>query len=286
MTDPLQIPLFGKDIRKLPKLMGKREANLINSSFASQSTTPNMSASGTSDSGNGDTTAVEDSRPNRVTIVDQLQTPPLSSFKKKRTRSYAAAKPKYWNEFDNPSDSDGEDAYVLFIDPNAESAFTKTWHKLQNLFSRKSGSEEQSLLHNGSAEEGMSSSDDETLTSRRNRTQRSYGAFDGAAAETAVTHEGGKSFWLPPITMTCLGASLTIVIVGYILAMTGRKKQAREVDAGIIFAVVSSLLFAISGVASMFGLGRSTVWAARWIALAVLAVDAVASGALLAWMLA
>ena len=280
-----------KDIRKVPKLMGKRETNLINSGFGSQSTTPNMSLSGTSDSGNGDTTAVEEGCSNRkITIVDQLQTPRLSSFKKKRTRSYShgpqdgqGQKQAYWSEYDNPSDSDGDGAYVLFIDPNAESGLSQTWSNFRNMFKNKTTSK----IAEGSIGERSSSSDDESLMPRRSRVRRSYGTLTSSTdVESGMMREEGKSFWLPPLTMTCLGASVAILIVGYLLAMTGRRKQAQEVDAGIIFAVVSSLLFAISGVASLFGLGKTTVWAARLVALAVLAVDAAASGALLAWILA
>lgn len=278
---PFWISLLKKDIRKLPKTLSRREASLVNSNFASQSTTPNLSA--TSDSGHGDSTAVEDrDGTRRITIADQLETPPLSSFRKKRTRSYArgpqAQRQKYWSEYDNPSDSDDEGAYVLFIDPNAESSFSQTWRKVQNMFGGKATTDGQPLLQN---EHMMDSSDEESQVYRANRTQQSYGTLDGA-----VVAKPKSSLWLSPVTMTCLGASMAILVVGYILAMTGRKKQVREVDAGIIFAIVSSLLFAMSGVACMFGRGRPTVWAARMMALVVLAFDAIASGALLAWILA
>lgn len=210
----------------------------------------------------------------------------MRSSRKKRTRSYATQKPKYWSEYDNPSDSD-DDAYVIFIDPNAESSLSQTWRKIQDMFKPKAASGEEPLLQAGAmTETSLDSSDEEAQTPRRSRTTQSYGTLDVAVAGDTSRVESKKSFWLPPITMTCLGASIAILIVGYLLAMTGRRKQVQEVDAGIIFAIVSSLLFAISGVASLFSLGRCTVWAARLVALAVLAVDAIASGALLAWILA
>lgn len=282
IVPPFWIPLLQKDIRKVPKSVGwgKRD-----NSIGSQATTPNMSASNTSESGHGDTTAVEESANNgRVSIVDELQEPPLSSFKKKRSHSYAQTLPKqqYWNEYDNPSDDD-DGAYVLFVDPNAESGFSQAWRKVQGIFKPAVHVDEQSLLRN---EDSTSSSDEEAHAPAKRHSYGTIQQLDGASAEAQANSVARRTFWPPALTVTCLGASMAIMVVGYLLALTGRKKQYQEVDAGIIFAVISSLLFAVSGVASMFGPGTSTFWPARLIALAILAIDAIASGALLAWILA
>ncbi|KAL1302136.1 hypothetical protein AAFC00_002570 [Neodothiora populina] len=289
---PFWIPLLEKEIRKLPKSVGwgKRDHGVY-SNFGSQATTPNMSASNTSESGHGDTTAVEDqSNAGRISIVDELQSPRLSSFRKKRSQAYAppeAQRQKYWSEYDNPSDDDEDGAYVLFIDPNAESGFTQTWRSLREIFKGRRASGRQPLLQRDDA---MSSSDEEAQTlSNRPNFRQSYGAIEQTDGTFDTKHNKRSPLWLPPVAATCLGASLAIMVVGYLLALTGRKKQYQEVDAGIIFAVVSSLLFAISGVASMSSTGvtggATVPWTARLIALAVLAVDAIASGALLAWIL-
>lgn len=279
---PFWIPLLQKDIRKLPKSVGwGRRDNTVSSNMGSQATTPNMSVANTSESGHGDTTAVEEQPDNgHITILDELQAPRLGSANKKRTGSYharALPKQKYWSEYDNPSDGEDEDAYVLFIDPDAESGFSQAWQNLVGIFtpkSSKAGKRDPLLGRNDS----IDSSDEETRIGSRH----SYGTI---ATTSTSNGSPNRTFWLPAITMTCLGASIAIMVVGYLLAMTGRKKQYQEVDAGIIFAVVSSLLFAISGVATMFGPGAGTIWTARLIALTVLAVDAIASGALLAWIL-
>lgn len=301
---PLWIPLLKKDIRKLPTVLTRRsERN--ESGFGSQSATPGLSSS-TSAAGDGtsDTTVVEGRSPTRVTIAEQLQTPPLSSFKKKRTRGYPRqlqpqSQATYWSEYDHPEDSgDDDDAYMLYIDPNAESTITQVWRNVQDFFKRMQSSKGSSLLGNDggleagpSEEDTLSSSDDETLVPKRASQHRSYGTlgrvvsgqiFPPSSVPAAALKDTNV---LPQLTVTCLGASLAILICGYVLAATGRRKQASEVDAGIIFAVVCSLLFAISGVASLFGRGRSPVWAAKILALIVLAVDSVASALLLAWIL-
>lgn len=274
----------------------------MNSGFGSQSETPVISTSNASESGNGDTTAVEEQWTTTSTkAAAQLQTPPLSSFRKKRRRSYAreistaqAQAQKYWSEYDHPSDSDEAGAYVIYIDPHAESSLSQTWRNLRKMFKNKAGTGEepllrrQRLLEAGGAEDMTSSSEDDRASlPQQFTTRRSYRTMENGpvtvqhAAENQV-----KSSWLPAVTTACLGASLAILAVGYLLAMTGRKKQAKEVDAGVIFAVASSLLFAVLGVASMFGRGGAMARVAKAVTLVVLAFDAIASGALLAWILA
>ena len=191
---------MNKDIRKLPKVKGKRETGNANVSFGSQSATPIASASASSDSGNGETTAVEDHLSiGRVTVADQLQAPPISSFKKKRTRSYApghapgGSKHKYWSEYDNPSDSDEEGAYVLYVDPNAESSLGQTWRKLIKMFNRGKASGKQPLLQN--TDDGLSSSDEEALLPRRGRIgqQQTYGTLEAGTGLDGATIDVSRS---------------------------------------------------------------------------------------------
>jgi hypothetical protein len=72
--------------------------------------------------------------------------------------------------------------------------------------------------------------------------------------------------------------------VAYLLAATGRHKLATEVDAGVVFAIASSLVFAIVGVAALWR--EHNVKVITWaVAGGVFAVDAVGSAGLLAWVL-
>lgn len=77
---------------------------------------------------------------------------------------------------------------------------------------------------------------------------------------------------------------MTILVVAYILAMTGKHKLARQVEAGVLFSIVSSLIFAVIGVVSLLG-QRGLGWIPWTVAIGVLTIDAVGAGGLLAWML-
>lgn len=301
---PFWIPMMERDIRKLPTVSTRRSTGRFESNFGSQSATPHLSSNtSAAGEGTGNTTAVEGRSPTSITIAEQLQAPPLSSFRKKRIRSYPRQtqrqpESKYWSEYDHPEDSDDDNAYVLYIDPNAESTFSQVWRNMQDLFKPRQSSERASLLGNdGALEAGrsetntLSSSDDDTLVPRRGPKRRSYGTIGRSLSGQVITSLPAAdsthtdTTWFPQLTMTCLGASMAILICGYILAATGRRKKASEVDAGIIFAVICSLLFGISGVASLFGRGPSPAWTARIFAFVVLTLDVVASALLLAWIL-
>ena len=89
---------------------------------------------------------------------------------------------------------------------------------------------------------------------------------------------------IPQFAAVSLVASLVILVVAYLLAATGRHKLATEVDAGVIFAIVSSLVFAIVGVAALWR-EKDLSWISWGVACGVLLIDAVGSGGLLAWLL-
>ena len=244
----------------------------------------------------GELTAVEEQSPPRVKIPDQLETPPLSAFRKKRKSAYERAggalpKQKYWNEFDNPSDSEDEGAYVLYIDPNEVSTATKTWRRIRGFWTSKKVSDQESLLgHDGTGEHGMTeetltSSDEETATPRRSQ-RRSYGTLGGPAGRVASYNAQvqvqQQPDWVPQLAATCLVASVLLLCIGYILVATGKRKLASEVDAGVVLAVASSLAFAVSGVGAVFGRGTPR-WPIATLVIGILVVDVAAASTLLAW---
>ncbi|KAG9535555.1 hypothetical protein KCV01_g27594, partial [Aureobasidium melanogenum] len=151
VVPPFWVPLMQRDIRKVPTAASRRRAYNHDSNYGSQSTTPQMSTStGSVGDPSGDLTAVGEQSPPRVKIPDQLETPPLSAFRKKRKSAYdragsALPKQMYWSEYDDPSGSEDEGAYVLYIDPNEVSSATKTWRRIRNLWSKKKPSDQESL---------------------------------------------------------------------------------------------------------------------------------------------
>lgn len=89
---------------------------------------------------------------------------------------------------------------------------------------------------------------------------------------------------LPHFAATTLIASLVILVIGYLLAATGKRKLVKEVDAGVVLAVVSSLVFAVLGFGSLLREKR-VGWVSWIVAGGVMVGDAVGNAGLLAWVL-
>lgn len=293
---PFWVTTLTRDIRKLPPATAKRSSN-ENSSGASpnpdspQATTRSNGSSvmGTTD---GTVTAVESSRHPSLGFADsEAPAPPLRAFRNKRRREYPHAKPaqeqtKYWSEYDHPEDgSDAGDAYVIYIDPNERSSFEVFFDKLAKLFSRKPKPEEEGLLSTPSTPREDETSSDEESQPTTARRPKSYGAIPSYHAPPLDRiYSQQSSMVLPQFAAVSLVASLVILVVAYLLAATGRHKLATEVDAGVIFAIISSLIFAIVGVAALWR-EQNVGWLSWTVAGGTLLVDAVGSGGLLAWML-
>ena len=294
---PFWITMLSRDIRKLPPATPKRpssasatEAESPANGIATGST--GSSVLGTTD---GTTTAVGTSRnPSMGNGDSEVPAPPLRAFRNKRRREYPEAEPqpqaKYWSEYDHPEDgSDAGDAYVIYIDPNERSSISIFFDKLSKVFSRKSRDEDDNLLSPTTTHDDESSSDEDArlLSARK---PQSYGSI---APRSHLQHRQSQSLYvqpydqsqlLPQFAVVSLVASLVILVVAYLLAATGRHKLATEVDAGVIFAIVSSLVFAIVGVAALWR-EKDISWISWGVACGVLLIDAVGSGGLLAWLL-
>ncbi|OQO02533.1 hypothetical protein B0A48_12060 [Cryoendolithus antarcticus] len=305
---PFWLPTLDRDIRKLPPPALKRNASTqgtgVGTGTGSQSPSATLgSASNTSGVGLTDsTTANELSRPLETTFESPLaEAPPLRAFRKKRKRVYPPAEPSrqagptYWSEYDHPEDgSEGGDAYMIYIDPNEKSSIEALFDRLGGLFSRKQKSDSTarspSPTSPTSPSDDESSDDDETIALARPRQRgKSYGTLPTLQTSVARSHrsleeEQQSVFFLPLFAATSLVASLVILVVGYILAATGRHKFVKTVDAGVVFAVVTSLLFAVVGFGSLLRKDRLPVmsWA---VATGALILAAVGNGGLLAWML-
>lgn len=283
---PFWISLIEQDIRKVPQAplsLGQRNAE---ASFTSQSTTPQISTSASSEADLGC-----EHKPSTDTLTDvpnQLQTPPLQAFRKKRRHAFAPkAKQQYWSEYDYPEDGDDENGYVLYIDPNSETFIDKLWTSILDMFRKRPSPEQRPLLSPQDPEAGLwdddtQSSDDEMDTVPK-RGSAHYGTLGPQMCPLPIPKSSRNKIWLPRVTVTCLASSTVIIIVAFILAATGRRKLMKEVDAGIIFAVASSLAFAVVGVATMFMHRQQLRWFGWAVAFVVLAFVGVASGGLLAW---
>ncbi|KAK4549662.1 hypothetical protein LTR36_004963 [Oleoguttula mirabilis] len=282
---PFWLPVLSRDIRKLPPPAIPR-----NSSSADATPPSRGSVTGVTDS----TTAVETTCSDSV-IPEEMDVPPARSFRKKRKRAYPPPpqqpEQRYWSEYDHPEDGsdDAGDAYVIYIDPNEKSTLESLFERLGSLFGRSRPEGEDGLLTEASSAKDDESSSDEAATPAATPRQRSYGTIRRASTTRTTQYVAPAAPTqprpsVPHMTPICYVASLVILVMAYILAMTGRRKSAYEVDFGVIFAIASSLLFAVIGFASLLRLPHVsyTTWG---LGIFVLIVDAVCSGGLLAWML-
>ncbi|KAK5163758.1 uncharacterized protein LTR77_010431 [Saxophila tyrrhenica] len=284
MSPPFWIPMLSQDIRKLPppafKRNGTKAEGGSGSQSATQGTVSTNSIRGLTDS----TTAVETSRPSSSVVQTDLSTPPLRSFRKKRRRTYAqraAEQQKYWSEYDNPSDGENtSDAYVLYIDPNEKSTLDRLLDRLGGFFGRSSAEEEESLLPSPSTP----LNDDDTSDEEDTAPAATYGTLPRPLPGWPSQHHNEGPPFLPQVTGICFFASLSILLVAYILATTSKHKFVAEVDVGIIFAVACGLALAVIGcVPVMRREGGS--WGSFAVVVAVVTGEVVGSGGLLAWVL-
>jgi SPX domain protein involved in polyphosphate accumulation len=285
LSQPFWIPMLSQDIRKLPPPAIKRNGRKVDGAPGSGSngTASTNSVRGITDS----TTAVETSRPSSSLFPEQLEAPPLRSFRKKRRRAYARQQeepqPRYWSEYDHPEDDDEEgDAYVLYIDPNEKSSFDRLFDKVGTWFARSREPEEDALLQSSPTLDDDDTSDEEDGPRAAPKT---YGTLSQSHPSHGWrTHHPQEAPFLPQITTICFAASAVILVVAYILAQTSKHKYAAEADVGIIFAIASSLAFAVLGFIPLMRRTDGT-WVSFGVAIGVLIVDAICSGFLLAWIL-
>ena len=235
---------------------------------------------------------------------DPLETlPPKTCKKKRRTRkthplhkqlSHSEGPQRYWNEFDDGDEAPEEEAYTIFIDPNAPSIFPGA-QKISNLvsalkskaktsskqarawlqpFTKKSSKSDVSAVDDYFSQRPMteassltsSSSDDHIIprNSRRYLTFPSYPSTPGSAAASiskAVRDREKLLFWC---CITSFLASFLLLMVAGILASTRRKKFVLTADLGGFVGIVSSATFAILGVGMMAGRREDVGWVHRW----------------------
>jgi len=254
--------------------------------FGSQSTTPHVSStSNSSEAGNV---------PSQSGTIIATPSPNISArnFRKKRRRSYAAADSspkKYWSEYDHPEDTGDEHDFYLYINPDQESTFDKLLSSISKIFRHRKNADERPLLSPSStghlSRADSESSSDEEPSPRKSRMSPSYGTV---AYSDPVIAGKAPTRWLqvPRLTIVAMTSSIIILTIALILAATGRKKLATEVDGGVVLAVAASLAFAITGIAAMYRHRRTQKWHTWLIALSILVIVGVASGGLLAWTIA
>lgn len=297
---PFWLPMLSRDIRKLPppdvktrgSVSGRSGLLGSGSQSATQASTSTNSILGTGDS----TTAAETERHVSMPPPDELESAPLRSFRKKRRSGHA--KPlhpqhqRYWSEYDHNEDGEtNNDAYVLYIDPEEKSTLERLFDRLLgSVTGRKSASDEEAALLPSptSPKDDETSSDEEDAEVRRDQnttygTLRRHGG-KSSPLRTIASAAVPQRTLLPQTTTICLAASVAILVVAYILASASGHKYTAEADVGILFSIGCSLAFAVVGFVTLLR-QTSRSRASVAVVIAVIMLDAVCSGGLLAWVL-
>ena len=202
---------------------------------------------------------------------------------------------RYWNEFDDGDEGSENEAYTIFVDPNATSAFpgaatlTKAINRLATnvrASSRKVQSwlgssvsppitpdESQPLVEEFSAEDDTDFDNDDFAT--RIHHQRSYSTMARNSKARATNAARSRNRLLYHSCIASFVASFALLLVASILTTTGRKKDAATVDLGVIVGVIASLVFATVALGTTIWRTGNLGWTYRASVLLVFAFDCV-----------
>ena len=313
-----QLPALKQDIRKVPTMSkapkGRRsqahyspeESSTRRTSVSASSTKNGVSSSGLS-ALRGESSA--------TSAPGILSTPPLEASKKKRRRSNRKkmlqkrlqypAQPRYeryWNEFDDGSEDSQDEAYTIFVDPNASysipgaAEFFRLFGSLSSSIkaseeailkwlrqSQKTMHAEQRPLIDGERSPSTADSDlsgaETSIRHLKPSSHRRYSTFPALSQPPAVRAREALLF---RSGVASFASSVILLVVAAILITTGRRKAANAVDAGVIIGVVSSLVFAVMGVGSMLRRKDDVGWVHRAVVFMLFICVVLAGGTLLA----
>lgn len=283
---PFWTALLAQDIRKLPPPALKHFDTTATSTTLGSGLDGSASTLSVLNGTGGSTTAVETTGESEL-FASELEQPPLRAFRKKRRRTFprepVVAQERYWSEYDHPEDGeDADGSYVIYIDPNEKSTFDRMVDSVSAWFSGpRKGHDEESLLHTPSTPKDDESSSDEENSRAQSRRHTEYGTVIRHSQILPRVLPPPAIPFLPQPTIACLIASAVILIIGYVLSATGRHRFATTVQASVVFALIASVLFVITGVVV---LARAKAVQQLGLAAAVTAVlvESVAAGGLLA----
>ena len=312
-----QLPALKEDIRKVPttstaprarKSQGRsspEESTTRHTSISTSSTRHGVSSSGFS---------ALHRESSATSAPDTLATPPLDVTKKKKRRrsnrkqilQNRLQKPvqprsdRYWNEFDDGSEGSQDEAYTIFVDPNASygipgtAAVSRLFESLTSTIkatgvldwlrsSRKTKHGEQRPLVGGERSPSTADSDQSEVDSSNRPAKRSprrhYSTFRALSQPPAVR---AREVLLFRSCLASFASSSILLIVAAVLVITGRRKAANTVDAGVVIGVGSSLVFGVMGVGSMKRRNDDVGWVHRSIVFSVFICVVLAGSVLLA----
>jgi len=296
MAAPHWLPALHSDIRKLPppalRPKSSRQSSVIRISTEAALTglsSPSPTTSATeAPSSSGGFSAVPQLESPATSVPDLLEAAPLHAFRKKRrTRkdrplqrqavASNGAHRRYWNEFDDGEEAPPDEAYTIFVDPNASSSFpgVATLSKLVSATSEKVSSwlarvrpsdnknadrERRPLLDDDFAPRPTaedltlgSDADSDNTSTANGRHRRRYSTFPSTRHHAPSPALASREALLFRCCIGSFVASLTFLAIASVLTVTTRRRYVVTADIGTLVGVVSSLVFAAVGVGMMVG---------------------------------
>jgi hypothetical protein len=306
MLTSAQLPALERDIRKLPTLSGaygRRPSTAANTSISATSTTDDPSSALTEPAQESSATSE----------ADLLQSLSPSAPKKKRRMPHqehplrrrldqeeSLTGERYWNEYDDGDEALDSEPYTIFVDPNEPSGIPgvekitnfknivvaklqSASAKINNWF--KSGpkvGEQQPLLGGFSAGRFVpydTDPEDNFSAEHAIFSRRYYSTIAEQEAHQALLI---REHFLVRSYTACFVVSTLLLVLVYVLAITGKHKFLFSVDLGVILGVIASLSFAVAGMGMMLVRKTRVGYTQRFVVLSVFGAICVASGVLLA----
>ena len=314
-----QLPVLKQDIRKVPTVstaFKTRRSQGRSTPEGSSTRHTSVSASSTRNGPSSSGFSALRGESSATSAPDTVAIPPLEVAKKKKRRrsnrkqilqkrAQDPAQPRYtryWNEFDDGSEGSQDEAYTIYIDPNASpsipgaAAVSRLFGSLKSninateekilrwlKLSQKTRHGEQQALINGEDSPSIPDSDQSDVDSTNGLVKSSaYPHYSTFRARSKPPMARAREALLFRFCVASFASSFILLVVAAILITTGRRKAANTVDVGVVIGVVSSLIFAVMGVGSMIRRTDDVGWVHRAIVLVVLVSVVLVSGILLA----
>ena len=327
MATPLWLPILGRDIRKIPAQKRTTTPQRSSTTLNDRPQSPRdglMSASSASvtdvNSSSGFSAVPRPESP-ATSVPDQLQADAFKAFKKKhrnraesslnRKRLYSnSLSQRYWNEFDDGDNATPNEAYTIFVDPNASGDFpgAATMSKLANAITSTSKplaekvrslwkssaqataapvNEQQSLMadyfaQRPSAED--SDLDSDNSSAENPHRSRHYSTFPNAIRRSTAPYSvASRDILLFRCCIASFLASLILLGIANVLTFTTRRRYAFTADVGAMVGVASSLMFGAAGTGMMVA-RKEVGWIERALVLLVFGGICVGNAALIGFV--
>ncbi|RKF75731.1 putative spx domain-containing protein [Golovinomyces cichoracearum] len=206
----------------------------------------------------------------------------------------------YWNEYDDGSEVENE-PYLVYIDPDSDSfpgakKLAYVYSKAENLVDEvkkwlapvQLTAERRPLLYHindmiSEQESTIDTEGEEDAFASYSEIPRGYSTFYTSSylkiGDESI-EQTRESFLLHSI-LGCYAASLTLLLISYLLAATGKKRLQTEIDVGVVVGVIASILFAAIGSFLLWCSRQELSWTYRFYACATFTLTCFWNGILL-----